>query len=134
ALVAPARLQQDPAIAWQRVRGWRQLEPAQQQTLAALAQWREHQAMHVDRPRKWIIADDTLLALARRQPTTTAALRQIKSLADKTVNRHGDELLAAITAAAERPAVALAADSEPLTGKQRKICKKARQALKICAR
>lgn len=133
-LTAPVRLAHDPASAWRRVHAWRQLEPAQQQTLAALAQWREQQAMHANRPRKWIMADDTLVALARRQPATMAALDDVRSLASKTAARHGAGLLATIARATEQPAVALAPDSEPLTGDQKKICKIARRALTICAR
>jgi len=134
ALTAPARLAPDPAAAWQRVRAWRQLDPAQQQILAALAQWREQQAMHADRPRKWIMADDTLIALAQRQPVTMAALGKVKSLPAKTVARHGSDLLAVIAAAANHPAMPLAADAPVLTTTQKKIYKSARQALTICAR
>src|SRR5699024_2477676 len=63
-----------------------------------------------------------------------AALGKIKSLAAKTITRHGGELLAVIAAAAERPAVPLAADAAVLTATQRTTCKSARRALAICAR
>src|SRR5699024_5635959 len=77
AMTVPSRLAPAPASAWQRVRAWRELEPAEQQILAALAAWREREAMRVNRPRKWIVPDDALLALARRQPGKQVDLEKI---------------------------------------------------------
>lgn len=134
ALASPERLQPNPDAAWQRLRGWQYLEPHQQQALAALASWREHQAMHADRPRKWILSDDALFALARQQPHDQDALHAIKALPQKTAKRHGPALLAALTEAAQRPAEPLADTTEPLDNAQKKLCKQARQALAVCAR
>src|SRR5699024_9346809 len=108
ALLAPERLAMAPASAWQRVRGWRELEPAQQQVLAELAQWREHEAMRANRPRKWIVADDALLALARMQPETKSALAASRSLPTKVAQRHADPLLEAIARGRAQPAAPLA--------------------------
>lgn len=134
ALADPARLSPAPECAWQRVRAWRQLEPRGQQVLAALARWREQQAMRANRPRKWIVSDEALMALAQQRPDTRQALDGIKPLAAKTARRHGAELLAAISRGAQQPAVPLAPDSGPLSDTQKKTFKAARRALAVCAR
>lgn len=121
------------ADAWRRIRSWHRFNPCQQQVLAALAQWREQEAMRADRPRKWILADDALTTLAQRQPTTQAALEAIRSLPYKTAQRHGQELLSAIEQGLQQPAAALAPLPQPLTDAQKRDYKKARQVLNACA-
>lgn len=134
ALVATAQRPAEPASAWQRLRAWHQLEPAQQQALATLAQWREEQAMQANRPRKWILADDALFALANKQPASGEQLARIKQLPAKTRKRYGAALLAAIAKSRTHAAEPLATAPEPMTDVDRKTFKKARQALAICAR
>lgn len=121
------------ADAWRRIRSWHRFNPCQQQVLAALAQWREQEAMRADRPRKWILADDALTTLAQRQPTTQAALEAIRSLPYKTAQRHGQALLSAIEQGLQQPAAALAPLPQPLTDAQKRDYKKARQVLNACA-
>lgn len=133
-LVRTAQQPNDAGTAWKRLRAWHQIEPAQQQILAALAQWRETEAMRSNRPRKWVLSDDALFALARRHPDTIDQLVATKAIPPKTAQRHGKPLLAAIREGAERPAVPLATQPVPMTSEQKTSCKKARQALVICAR
>lgn len=134
ALADAEHLAIQPHNAWQRVKAWRRLEPAEQQVLAALSQWREEQAMHDNRPRKWILSDDALVALAQSKPDNHQTLENIKSLPSKTARRHGAALLATIGLAAQYPATPLAPAGEPLDDAQKKCFKKARRALAICAR
>lgn len=90
------RYQTEPAQAWRRVKGIARLRPAQQQVLASLAQWRETEAMRANRPRRWIVKDDVLLDLARRQPRQRGQLASLRGLPPAVAERHGDALLAAI--------------------------------------
>src|SRR5699024_4595044 len=131
-----ANVQQTPATAdaWQRIRSWHRCTPPEQQVLAALAQWREQTAIDANRPRKWILGDDALLALARRQPATLAELADVRGLPRKIAQRHGTALLAAIADGCQQPAKALAATPQPLTEPQKRAYKKARNALNACAR
>ena len=48
----------------------RQLDDPALARLVPLAAWRERVAIERDRPRRWILADDALLALARANPTS----------------------------------------------------------------
>ena len=45
--------------------------------LRALAAWREHEARKRDRPRGFVLRDETLLAIARHSPQTLAELQDI---------------------------------------------------------
>ncbi len=89
----PTLYSTEPTEAWQRLRGLEYLQPDQRAAAKALAQWRERRAMHKDRPRSWILADDTLRQLAERLPGTLEDLAAIKGLPRGTVEKRGDELL-----------------------------------------
>ncbi len=100
----PAHYACPPEHAWQRLKSLPRL-PAQAQTAAvALAAWREGVAEHTNRPRRWILPDDALYAIAAKRPETLEALRQIREVAPKTVQRHGTEMLAALATAQPHPA------------------------------
>jgi len=73
-LTDPVLYAPDPATAWRRVKSWRQLGGPALARLQALAAWREEQAVSRDRPRKWILADETLIEIARRNPADEKAL------------------------------------------------------------
>lgn len=73
----------DPQQSWERVRGIKQLKPKQMTIAQGLAQWREQTAQQLDRPRNWILKDEDLLMLAKRQPKTEDELNKVnKSLAN----------------------------------------------------
>lgn len=121
ALADPARYENPPDNAWLRLGAAQKLRPAQQKVLRALAAWREEQAQRHDRPRRWILGDDQLLDLARRQPKTTDDLARLRGLPEGLIQKQGQALLAAIAAAAQAPAVEplregprLAATQQPL--------------------
>lgn len=100
----------EPADAWRRLKGLARLSPQAQTVAAALAAWREQQAQTHNRPRKWIIEDDVIYRLAERLPRDLAELRTLNILPARTLERHGDSLLAVLDAAGAAPAVALARD------------------------
>ncbi|MHB8414079.1 MAG: ribonuclease D [Acidiferrobacteraceae bacterium] len=77
-----------------------QLAPSAQQALWALIQWREETASRLDRPRRWILSDETLMRIAARRPARTQELHRIKGLAPQVL-RFASELIAAITEGAQ---------------------------------
>lgn len=107
-LADPGRFDIDPSRAWRRLRNWHRLDPGQQQVLAALAEWREREAMTSDRPRKWILGDDALMEIARRRPADRDTLAAIRSLPEKTAARHGNALLACVERGRSGPDAPLA--------------------------
>jgi len=67
----------DPAVAWRRVKGIDRLNAASRAVARALAAWREREAERADLARPFLLRDETLLALAKRDalvPADAAAL------------------------------------------------------------
>lgn len=88
---------------WQRLKGLAQWQGRDLAVAQALAEWREALAQRVDRPRAWLLRDETLYALARQRPATTGDLARLPAIAPGTVRRYGEELLEVVrTAARER--------------------------------
>ncbi len=103
ALGEPDRYRPDPDAAWLRVKGYQHLKPQQLAVLRHLAAWRERQAMSRDLPRRWVLQDDVLLELARRQPGDMRALGKVRGLDERTLGRLGNDLLPLIREGAALP-------------------------------
>jgi ribonuclease D len=97
----PALYQTAPSAAWRRLKGLARLRPREQAAARALAEWREQRAIASDKPRGWILSDESLYALATRAPRTAEELEQVRELPPALVRQRGDELLALIAAAQE---------------------------------
>lgn len=102
-LCDPATYAASPEQLWQRIKGKQRLRGVQLAVLRALADWRERQAMTADRPRKWILGDEVLLEAARRMPSTTDQLREIRGLESRAIDAWGPMLLERIAAARTEP-------------------------------
>jgi len=100
----PTRWTPDPLEAWRRIKGWQRMPPAALPRLRQLAAWRERRAQALDRPRRWVMDDDTLTALASRPPSNLHALL------------HGGVLPPGLRAAAEEimTALELARTDDPI--------------------
>lgn len=109
-LVDPETYRSDPETAWRKVRGANQMRGRQLAALRALAAWREREAATADRPRRWIMDDATLLALARSSPTRREQLAKVRGLGEGLVRRHGSDLLELIRDARSADT---ATDSQP---------------------
>jgi ribonuclease D len=103
ALADPQRYRPDPDGAWLRVKGNAHLKPQQLAVLQKLAAWREREAMGRNRPRRWVLQDEILLELARRQPRDMRALGKVRGLDERPLTRHGDTLLTLIREAGSLP-------------------------------
>ncbi len=123
ALADPATYAPDPDSAWLRVKEARRLKPSQLGVLQQLAAWRERRAMELNRPRRWVMRDEVLVELARRNPSSRANLERVRGLEKNQIERVGDELLQLIAAgrdvAAEQlptlePRIQLSAEQEAL--------------------
>jgi len=96
----PQQYQVDTSVVWQRVKGKEVLSRQQLAVLQALAAWREQRAMRIDRPRRWVIADDALVALAQTDGTT---LPDDLPLNDKFLGKFAEQLIELIRAALTLP-------------------------------
>ncbi len=95
-LLDVALYQTNPGAAIQRLKGARNLRGRARAAAAALAAWREQQAISSNRPRQWILRDPVLVDLAMRAPDSKSALARIDGLPEKVIRRAGDELLGII--------------------------------------
>lgn len=80
ALLDTSRFEEDPERAYLRVKGAGRLDRRQLVVLRALAAWREREARRRDLPRRFVLKEDLLLALATRRPTTSRELERLPSL------------------------------------------------------
>ena len=105
AMSDPVNYQVDMAQLWKRLKGVQKLKGEKLQIASELVQWREALAQRQDRPRRWIVKDEVIVEIARHKPADIAALSRIRDLSDKTVNRHGDDLLQIVAHAAQVDAI-----------------------------
>jgi ribonuclease D len=71
--------------------------------LQQVAAWREREAMRRDLPRRWVVADEPLVEIARRRPDSAAALADIRGLNVRALADGVSSLLAAVRAGIEMP-------------------------------
>ena len=93
----------DPALAFWRVKGARELTPPQAAILQALYVFREQQADRQDRPPFKVMAEPTLLEIARRAPRSVAALPGIPGMTPEQIRRYGQGLLQAVSQGLQAP-------------------------------
>ena len=119
----------DPDTSWKSVKSAGKLGAKQLVALKWLASWRERQAMERDRPRQWIMRDETLHELAVKQPADISSLTQVESLSRKQRSRHADALLNCICRARQTPKRDWPSPLQrpALTRGQRKTLKRVRQ-------
>lgn len=93
ALCQPELFITHPEDAWKKVKGINRLRPRQLAAAKNIAQWREEVAIQKDRPRRWILADDILLASAQLLPKNMKQLETITNIKKATIENSGDTIL-----------------------------------------
>ena len=83
----------DPDLMWKKMFAAKRMKGKQLAVVKKLAAWRELTARKRNRPRKWILADHALIEIAKQLPENKSELLKIDKLGEKTVSRHGDDLL-----------------------------------------
>jgi ribonuclease D len=97
--------ERDPDTAWERLPRIGQLDPRSRAVARALAAWREQTAAREDRPVGSVLADPALVEVAKRRPSSTNALEQIRGIHPSAIRRRGEAILAAIAAGLEAPPI-----------------------------
>ncbi len=115
ALCDPGLYAFDATGAWRRVKGAGQLGGPALARVAALAAWREEEARRCNRPRRWILKDEVVLALAEHDPDSAPSSGRLGALPPTIQRRHGETLLDLLREAgqAEPPVKPLPARLEP---------------------
>ena len=86
----------DPQSAWTKIKQIKNLKPKQLAVVKALAAWREEDAIRSNHPKKWVIADDVIVAIAKRPPKTAQALYKVPGIKSSSVKGFGEEWIALI--------------------------------------
>jgi ribonuclease D len=84
----------DATTVWSKIKGVHGLAFESQCAALALVRWREAAAQRSDRPRRWLLGDDVLLAVAAALPGDTDRLLELAQ--SKYIARSAQALLAAI--------------------------------------
>ena len=92
-----------PAAFW-RVKGARDLTPAQAAILQSLFAYREQQAERIDRPPFMVMGEAALLELARRAPRRAEDLQGVPGMTPEQTRRHVDAVLRAVQQGLKGPA------------------------------
>lgn len=85
-----------PADAWTRVKDVRTLKGESRGVAQAVAEWREHRAMHLDIPPRRVLSDMALLVVATTMPRTADELSRCRGVDIRSFGGLTDEVLAAI--------------------------------------
>lgn len=91
-----------PETAWQNVGGTRGLDATAQATLVELAAWRQRLAMELDRPLGQVVADKSLVELAKLRPGNPGGVRALKGISPIAKSR-ADEIVQTIANAISKP-------------------------------
>ncbi len=93
-----------------RIRG---LSATSQTIARELVQWRERTASMADRPVQSILSDAGLVELAKRKPSSSKQLEQIRGVGAASLHRRAHELLDAVRRGSERPLEPLSQETRP---------------------
>jgi ribonuclease D len=88
--------ERDPDGAYQRLPRIGSLSPVARAVARELAAWRERTAAAEDRPVGAVLADASLVEVAKRQPTDLAGLERIRGIQPSTLRRRAEAILSAV--------------------------------------
>jgi ribonuclease D len=99
----PATYAVDPLRRWEKVKHTSSLNTRQLAVVRDLAAWRERRAQLKDWPRKWVLTDELIIEVAKRQPRTEAELYGIRTMREKLGAEQGREVLGVVEQALATP-------------------------------
>lgn len=93
----------DQVERFRKVSGSNRLSPRQLAVLRELYRCREQRARATNKPVRWILRDDLMVELARRQPVSADELKRTRGMGQIAGSRWSDDLLLAIRKGQQRP-------------------------------
>ena len=97
--------ERDPDTVWERLPRISQLDPRSRAVARTVAAWRERAASTEDRPVGSVLADQVVVEVARRRPSTPDELARIRGVHRSILNRRADGILAAVARGLEDPPI-----------------------------
>ena len=116
ALCQPELFITRPEDAWNKVKGINRLRPRQLAAAKNISEWREKMAIKKDRPRRWILADDILLAASQLLPKNISQLESIANIKKAVIDNSGEIILDCV-----RKALTLNENELPSTIKPKRL-------------
>jgi ribonuclease D len=113
AALAQSSDERDLQAVFARLPRVRSLSPSSRPIARALVQWREETAARRDRPVQGVLSDAALMEIAKRKPSTTAQLEQIRGSGAANLRKRGEELLSVVRGARELAPEAAPSDARP---------------------
>ncbi|MCL2151118.1 MAG: ribonuclease D [Coriobacteriia bacterium] len=107
ALSDPQRFIELPENVWRRLKGTSGLSRRQLGLLQELAIWRDISASRRNLPRRWVVTDEQLVDIARRNPSSADELYQTRGVQDRLSKRMTGEVLEAVRRGREIPEIEL---------------------------
>ena len=105
--------ERDLDTVFERLPRVRSMNPVSQGVARELAAWRERTAAERDRPVQSVLGDAALVEIAKRKPTSSQKLEEIRGVGQNSLRKRGEELLAAIQQGLQRSHQPLAAGQRP---------------------
>ncbi|HVJ83495.1 MAG TPA: HRDC domain-containing protein, partial [Planctomycetia bacterium] len=65
---------------WRRISGAGGLRPQELAVLRELVHWRSQRAQRLDKPARWVLRDDLMVEMAKRQPKTLDELKALRGM------------------------------------------------------
>ena len=92
-----------PDMAWKKIKNYNSLKKNQRCIAFKLSQWRELVALERNKPRTFILKNQTILDLANQQPNTLKELQNIRDIHPSLIRRDGQKVLELIQTAKKIP-------------------------------
>jgi ribonuclease D len=92
---------------WRKLKGTSRLDSRGSEILRRLFEWRDEEARSRDVPPFRVLANETLMTIARERPRGYTKLGEIKGISPGVLRRYGNSLLEAVHAAFATPEAAL---------------------------
>jgi ribonuclease D len=97
--------ERDPDTVWERLPRISQLDSRSRAVARTLGAWRERAASTEDRPVGSVLADQVVVEVARRRPSTVDELARIRGVHRSVLNRRGDGILSAVARGIQDPPI-----------------------------
>jgi ribonuclease D len=95
--------ERDPETIFGRLPRIRGMSAPSRSIARELVQWREQTAARQDRPVQSVLGDAALVEIAKRKPTSSGELEQIRGVGTGNMRKRADELLRVVRRGRERP-------------------------------
>lgn len=93
----------DPREMWRKVKRVSSLSRGQLAIAREVAAWRELEAMRRNLPRKWVLADEAVVEIARKAPRTRERLLEVRGLESKLSGCDVNQILEAVRKGRDLP-------------------------------